>query len=1005
MNPGSLQGLTLTKESPLFSFNVPAGNLARIKVSARDVDLALCLYSSKGDLVAEQDGLWSTWETENATWHSERADVLTLVILTISTRGASRRYDLQTELVSNPSPRALREARALATLARADLALRRVEPSYEKLLTDALRLWKSLANAQKIAEVEFRLGEHFETDAPEEAERHFHEAFKGFTSTKQVFARAWTSRRLAGIEERSRRYVESSEHLEISRRGFESLGAQPETAEVLEAQARLSRLLGQSDVELQFLQRAASQWNTLGLKGKEAEVILNEGQVLARWGRSSEALDRYEVAWERMEDQDDIGQAARIRTARGQVLARLGQAEAARKELDTALALWHRINDDKGSVAALTGLCFALRQLGQFQKAYSVCQRAMQISQIYGPPDYAARTRYSVGLSLREAGRLSEALPLFREVRNEARALSDRDLEAACLLATARSEHALGNFQAASDHARLALEVLESARLGSDVLDLRTSFLGDRSGYYDFAVDLHLEMAEQSSSSQELEIAFEFDERYRARGLLDLVVAGRRRATDTQSREFRNVEASLLAAIERTGQYGTAQDEVADAWRRYSLQIKALTAAGPIQSTGISTLNDIQQLLDNETLLIQIRLRRGRSLCWVVTHDNLLVEYLPAGEQLSDIGQRALLDLASPPVFAKKGDYALVKLSQEILGPLTPFLQHHKRLVVVADGFLQGFPWAALLDPKRLRNGDEKVPLLERFEITQVPSSSLLVALARRQHPVTTGIPKILALGNPLFAKPGESGQGWPPLPATEGEVRALEAAAGNRAHVTLALGTAASRQTLFEADWPTISVLHLATHAEVNGNFPYLSRLALAERSPQGKPVDGSFFAFEALQLPLRADLTVLSGCQTAQGEILPSEGVVGLSYAFLAAGTDRVLASLWPVADAPTAELIAAFYRFYLSAGLSEASSLRAAQQELRRRGAPEFVWASFILQGRLSPSPRSKQMIARRTPFRPEHYQRGSYQREVKRHETIASRSRIGRGFSGDRSTRLD
>lgn len=1000
---GVHRGSVLSNETPAFRLSIPAGQLAHAEVSSRDVDLALCLYSPQGKLLIEQDGLWSVWEKETILWRSEHAEDLTLVIQTVAPMGPGRRFDLRAELVPQPTKRDLQTTRALSMLARADFALRRENPRAEPLLTQVLKLWQRLGRADKTAEVQFRLGTLRETTEPQLAEGYFLSALRGFASEGQKYPRAWTLQKLAQSEERLGRRVESVEHLELARRDFESLGARPETAEVLEAQARLARLLGQSDRELQLFQAAAIMWRGLDRPTREAEAILNQGQVLARWGRYHEALERYDLAGSRKTVMDELGLAARIQTARGKALARLGKAALAKTELEAALDLWGRTADIGGSVAALTGLCFAMRQLGQLKEAYAVCQRALKVSQDVGPPDYAARTRYSVGLSLRDAGRHREALTLFEQSRDEARSLSDRDLEAASLMAEARSERAMGKIEIASDRAAQAIGVLESARLGSDVLELRTSFLGDRAGYYDLAVNLHLELADRGNYSKELRSAFEIDERYRARGLLDLVMAGRKHVADTKSRTLRNIEASLTTAIENSDRTDASEQGLSEAWRQYSLQVREVTAADPIGSRGLASLEEIQKLLDPETVVLQVRLRETRSLCWTITRDDLRITQLPAAENLSELGKRALLTLASPPAFAKGDAYALAKLSRELLGPLAVPLRHRSRLVVVADGFLQAFPWSALIDPEPLENG-RSVPLLERFEIIQVPSSSLLVALAKRRRPMNLGPREILALGNPLFAKPEGQGPRWSDLPATESEVRALEAAAGSHARVTSALGASASRQTLLNADWPHISILHLATHAEVDGQFPYLSRLALAEKDSRGQSVEGSFFAFEALQLPLKADLVVLSGCQTAQGEIVPGEGLIGLSYAFLAAGADRVLASLWPVADAPTAELISSFYRHLLGAGQSEATALREAQRELRLRGEPAYVWASFILQGRLPvPGKISKQIIGHRAPSRSEPHQRGSNPMEARRNEITIALSRRPRTFGTSGPTR--
>jgi CHAT domain-containing protein len=101
-------------------------------------------------------------------------------------------------------------------------------------------------------------------------------------------------------------------------------------------------------------------------------------------------------------------------------------------------------------------------------------------------------------------------------------------------------------------------------------------------------------------------------------------------------------------------------------------------------------------------------------------------------------------------------------------------------------------------------------------------------------------------------------------------------------------------------------------------------------------------------LEMPV--DLVVLSGCDTAAGRGVGSEGVFSLSRAFFYAGAERVLASLWPVEDRATAAFMPEFYRALLIDHMSPAGALRVAQQRLARdsRWSSPYYWAGFVLQG---------------------------------------------------------
>jgi len=117
-----------------------------------------------------------------------------------------------------------------------------------------------------------------------------------------------------------------------------------------------------------------------------------------------------------------------------------------------------------------------------------------------------------------------------------------------------------------------------------------------------------------------------------------------------------------------------------------------------------------------------------------------------------------------------------------------------------------------------------------------------------------------------------------------------------------------------------------------------------------QGNPRNGFLQAFEVYNLRLSADLVVLSACQTAVGQDVKGEGLLGLSRGFMYAGAQRVVASLWKVPDRASAELMKYFYRGMLVNGLRPAAALRAAQAVMRKnpRTADPYYWAGFILQG---------------------------------------------------------
>src|SRR5262249_2228984 len=110
----------------------------------------------------------------------------------------------------------------------------------------------------------------------------------------------------------------------------------------------------------------------------------------------------------------------------------------------------------------------------------------------------------------------------------------------------------------------------------------------------------------------------------------------------------------------------------------------------------------------------------------------------------------------------------------------------------------------------------------------------------------------------------------------------------------------------------------------------------------------DGFLTMQEVTHLRLNADLVVLSACKSARGEVVAGEGVLGLTRAFLYAGSRGVVCSLWSVDDDRTADLMRAMYAGPKQ-GKGSAEALALARRKLIAEEQAPFYWAPFILIGK--------------------------------------------------------
>jgi CHAT domain-containing protein len=148
---------------------------------------------------------------------------------------------------------------------------------------------------------------------------------------------------------------------------------------------------------------------------------------------------------------------------------------------------------------------------------------------------------------------------------------------------------------------------------------------------------------------------------------------------------------------------------------------------------------------------------------------------------------------------------------------------------------------------------------------------------------------------------------------------------------------------------------VHLATHGVLDAGSGRGPALVLCQVGTSGAPDpgggvdDGLLTLAEVANLRLNADLVVLSGCQTGRGRLYDGEGFVSLARAFLSAGSQGVVCSLWQVDDEATAGLMQRLYGgLQAQPGAETGKALREARLALIRDGEPPFVWAPFIHLG---------------------------------------------------------
>jgi CHAT domain-containing protein/tetratricopeptide (TPR) repeat protein len=304
---------------------------------------------------------------------------------------------------------------------------------------------------------------------------------------------------------------------------------------------------------------------------------------------------------------------------------------------------------------------------------------------------------------------------------------------------------------------------------------------------------------------------------------------------------------------------------------------------------------------------------------------------------------------------------AVRALRRQRLEPLGEHLRGIERLLVVPTS------WAA------------RVPvevLTDTYRVSYVPSGSVLARLRKNSRPLRSA--PLLALGEPAFKRPPAPvpkkgalppsvvprGPEPAPLPGTRHEVRAL---ARLVPAATVLLGSEASEQGLHALasrdNLKAFRLIHLATHCTVDLGDPERSALLLARDrlpdplrlEPGQTPFTGEL-TVDAIRRTwkLDADLVVMSACETALGQDVGGDGLLGFAHAFLSRGARALVLSRWKVDDTATALLMVRFYENFLGkrpglkAPLGRAAALDEARAWLRGLSRQEASRLAAALTG---------------------------------------------------------
>jgi CHAT domain-containing protein/Flp pilus assembly protein TadD len=600
---------------------------------------------------------------------------------------------------------------------------------------------------------------------------------------------------------------------------YENLGEKQKALDYYAQAMSLFRATGDSGGEATILNNIGGLYNDLDEKQKaldhyaqalplfravgnrvgEGTTFHNIGAVYTSLGEKQKALDYYNQALSLFRAAKETRREAMTLNSIGLVNDDLGEKQKALDYYAQALPLHRVVGNRSGEAVTLSNIGGVYKDKGEKQKALDYYQQSLPLARAIEDRNGEARTLNNIGTVYDDLNEKQKATEYFNQALPLYRAVGNRSGEAGALYNLASLAHKSGNLAESLTNIEAAITIVESLRNKIVSRELRTSYFATVQKYYEFYIELLMQLHKQKPTENYVGKAFQASERARARGLLELLSEANvnikqgvdEKLLETERNLRQRISARTDARIRLLNSKHTQEQEalinkeikeLTDEYEKVEVQIRttsprysALAQPQPIK------LSEIQKLLDADTMLLEYALGDVNSYLFAITQNSISVYELPKRIEIEDAAKQVYKLLTVRECRAKDettkqwdarikqadADYtkASADLSQMILGAVADKLGS-MRLLIAADGALNYIPFAALpiqsskLEEKKsaIRNPqsaikESAIPLVAKHEIVNLPSASTLALLRQDIQGRKQAEKTIAVFANPIFSK------------------------------------------------------------------------------------------------------------------------------------------------------------------------------------------------------------------------------------------------------------
>jgi len=767
--PGVAVDLVLPKRT-CHDVSVPleVGDGARVSLDQHGVDLFTTLLDPVGKEVVTFDTPVQDRGLDAGAWIAQRAGTYRLEICAPG-KGATGPYRLEVEYPLVPDDRLRARAAGFLDYARGGvLAAQGDRQAARRTFESALAHWQAADDVLAQAWAEYRIGRmHEKLGALAAAGEAFQRSAKLFgtagDSLSQARSAAWAGNFFL-VAERFRGAVVAYQE---ARAAAARAGDAAVERNAVEGLARSFTQVHEPLQALELFRQLLTEPRFEAGAEPRARALRLEAQLYQDLGEAERAFDLLGRARALAEREGVVsGEKGKVLLGLGGALLDLDRIEAAETMLVEALRVFEeqKMWSWLGWASSRLGRLYV--QAGRLSDAEPLFNRALDLGRSRQDEKLVAEVQINRGRLAAAEGRHEQAITVCQEALEGLTAANQTLWSASALNCLADNYAALGRLVQAQDAIEQAIGRVESVRRQPTPDTLRRSLLADKHDYYGRLIEILVRRDALEPGHGFAARAFEVAERSRSRTLLDEIDRARREhraqadprllaRSEALADEIEQGEGRLLRDEESSG----SDEEVALRRRLEELRAQRDLVEGQIESTRPGgdladlaapvTLETVQHelLRSGEVQLVELYLGERASVAWVLGADSVSVERLPPRQEIERLARQASELMAESYDRRKRvrGRLAAEALAQVVVEPVAASLTA-PHLVIIADGALTGVSFAAL--PLA---GEDEAPLLgDRFEITRLPSASVGVALERRS-PVAAPRGRLAVVADPVF--------------------------------------------------------------------------------------------------------------------------------------------------------------------------------------------------------------------------------------------------------------